>query len=77
MFDRLGAALRRCWLIWVLIVTLTPAGCTFDFLDRLRGPGFDDDSKRLTSELPQRKREGKPFSFSTKGREIEKNFGFE
>jgi hypothetical protein len=52
-------------------------GCVNDYLARWRGTGYDEKTKEFTSEIPQRAKEGKPFSFSTKAQEIEKDFGFE
>jgi hypothetical protein len=66
--------LRR---LTLLAVCLASAGCMKDYLARFRGTGFDDRTKELTAEIPQRAKEGKPFTFSTKAQEIEKNFGFE
>ncbi len=77
MLDRLAIfrVLRRS--AWLIVLIVAPTGCVKDYLARWRGPGFDENTKRFTSELPQRKNEGKPHSFSTKAREIESNFGFE
>jgi hypothetical protein len=62
----------------ILFAFLLPlsAGCITDYIARLRGPGFDDGSKRLTSEVPARENAGKPFGFSTKAQEIEANLGY-
>jgi hypothetical protein len=69
----------RGWrrLAWLMLLLVLPAGCIKDSLNRLRGPGFDDRSKRMTSEIPERENAGKPFSFSTKAQEIERDFGFQ
>jgi hypothetical protein len=64
-------------LVWLLPLLLLPTGCIKDYLGRLRGPGFDDRSKRMTSEIPAREEAGKPFSFSTKAQEIGRDFGFQ
>jgi hypothetical protein len=53
------------------------AGCIQEQLARLRGPGFDERSKRLTSDIPDREEAGRPHSFSSKAQEIEADFGFQ
>ena len=60
-----------------LVVPIFAAGCVKEHLSKARGPGFNDQAKDLTADVPQRENAGKPFSFSTKAREIEENFGFE
>jgi hypothetical protein len=67
--------LRR--LTWLAVLVVLPMGCIKDWASRLRGPGFDEGTRRFTSEIPERANEGKPFSFSTKAQEIEGNFGFQ
>jgi hypothetical protein len=69
----------RGWrrLAWLTLLLTLSTGCIKDYLNRLRGPGFDNGSKRMTSEIPARENAGKPFSFSTKAQEIERDFGFQ
>jgi hypothetical protein len=62
--------------VLVGLLSILSPGCTREHFARLRGPGFDEGSKRLTSEIPAREEAGKPHSFSSKAQEIESNFGY-
>ena len=64
-------------LLAVAMTACGASGCTKNHLSDVRGPGFNDQAKNLTADIPQRENAGKPYSFSTKAREIEQNFGFE
>jgi hypothetical protein len=68
----------RDWprLLLLLALSVFAAGCVKEHLSKARGPGFNDQAQELTADIPQRENAGKPYSFSTKGREIEQNFGF-
>ncbi|MBW3596096.1 MAG: hypothetical protein KY475_02345 [Planctomycetes bacterium] len=64
---------------WLLLFCFAvfPAGCVKEYLSKVRGPGFDERSREFAAEAPAREDAGRPFSFSTKAREIEQNFGFD
>jgi hypothetical protein len=70
--------LRKIWLCLGVLSFLAvfATGCQ-EHLARLRGPGFDEGSKRFTSEIPEREQAGRPHNLSSKAREIEANFGFQ
>lgn len=68
---------RIAWVLLLAAFLAFAGGCIQDYLARLRGTGFDESSRRLTSEIPQRAKEGKPFTFSTKAQEIEADFGYQ
>jgi hypothetical protein len=65
----------------VLLAAAGISGCatwdpaTWDPL-RLRGDGFPEEDQQLMQGYRPREPGAKPFSFSTKGQQIERDFGF-